>query len=235
MFRDVAIRNAANWYSFAEQHLGRIIAHDSLYLITGLYKANSWSVAAFHQATGTAESSAQFKASQAGDGNNLSYTWETMRALDWRVGPRLDVGIPNQSVFISGFKIAIREGILGKKRVEVELDAPSAQSRSVKFPNGGNSLSPSRTVNLWRGLVSRSSSGGKKSAEQTLPATRSTKDPSTAVSSPQFDNAGTSGHVRIDHVPQPLQVSGRYSHMASPILTAVSRAFTRRTLSTDIY
>ncbi|KAG8220714.1 hypothetical protein J3R82DRAFT_3044 [Butyriboletus roseoflavus] len=235
MFRDVAIRNAANWYSFAEQHLGRIIARDSLYLITGFYKASSWSVAAFHQATGTAESSAQFKASQVGDGSNMSYAWETMRALDWRVGPQIDVGIPNQSVFISGFKIAIREGILGKKRVEVEVDAPSTQSRSVKFPNGGNGPSPSRSANLWRRLMPRGGSGGKKSAEQTLPASRSTKEPRTTLSSSQSDDTGVTGHVMINHVPQPLQVSGRYTHEPFIDTDSGSRAFTPPTPSTDIY
>ena len=121
IFRDVATRHAADWYNFAEQHLGRIITRDSLYLITGLYKTSFWSAAAFHQATGNAESTAQFKASHAGGGDGVSYTWETMRALDWRVGPQIDVGIPNQSVFINGYKIAIREGILGKRRVEIEM------------------------------------------------------------------------------------------------------------------
>lgn len=212
IFRDVATRNAADWYNFAEQHLGRIITHDSLYLITGLSKTSSWSVAAFHQATGTAESSAQFKASHAGEGNNMSYAWETMRALDWRVGPQIDVGIPNQSVFINGFKIAIREGILGKRWVEIEVDAPPPQSRrSVKFSKGGNGTSPSRAGNIWRRLVSRSGGGGRQSAEQTLPVTRSTDDSRTTFSSAsQSHDTGATGHVTISHVPQPLQVSRRY-------------------------
>lgn len=213
LFRDVATRNAVNWYSFAEQHLGRIIAHDALYLITGLYKTSAWSVAAFHQATGTAESSAQFKASHVGEGSNMAYTWETMRALDWRVGPQIDVGIPNQSVFISGFKIAIRESMLGKRWVEVEVDAPPAQSRSAKFSNGGNGPSSSRAGNIWRKLVSRvGTSGGRKRAEQTLLATCSPKEPKTpfslAVQSEASDKDSTLGQVAINHVPRPLQVSG---------------------------
>ena len=210
IFRDVATRHAADWYNFAEQHLGRIITRDSLYLITGLYKTSFWSAAAFHQATGNAESTAQFKASHAGGGDSVSYTWETMRALDWRVGPQIDVGIPNQSVFINGYKIAIREGILGKRRVEIEVDAPPAHSRrSVGFFNRGNGPSSSLSGNNWRGLVSRGGSGGRQSAEQTPPVTRSTEDPSTTFSStPQSDDLGATGHVTIDHVPEPLQVSG---------------------------
>ncbi|KAH0831287.1 hypothetical protein J3R83DRAFT_13923 [Lanmaoa asiatica] len=206
IFRDVAIRNAADWYNFAEQHLGRIITHDSLYLITGLYKTSSWSVAAFHQATGTAQSSAQFKASQVGDRNNVSCTWETMRALDWRVGPQIDVRIPNQSVFISGFKIAIRESILGRKRVEVEVDTPPARSRSLRFSIGGSGPGHSRAGNLWRRLVSKGGSGGRQSAEKTLPETCQIEIPLTISSSaPQSDDAGATGDVTINHIPQPLQ------------------------------
>ncbi|KAF8545917.1 hypothetical protein OG21DRAFT_1310657 [Imleria badia] len=206
MFKDVAIRNAADWYDFAEQDLGRIITHNSLYLITGLHKTSSWSVAAFHQAAGTAESSAQFKALHAGEGNNLMYAWETMRALDWRVGPQIDVGIPNQSVFISGFKISIREGLLGKRRVEVEVDAPPAQLwQSAKFSNGGNGSSSSKSGNTWRRLVSMGDSGGRQSAGQNLSKSRSDEDPNTTFSlAPQSNDAAATGHVTIIHVPHDL-------------------------------
>ena len=210
MFKDVAARNAVNWYNFAEQHLGRIIARDSLYLITGLYKTDAWSAAAFHQATGTAESSAQFKASQVGEGNNMSYTWETMRALDWRVGPRIDVGIPNQSVFVSGFKIAIREGILGKRRVEVEVDARPPLSRPAKFSNGSAGPSSFRSGNMWRRLVSRGGTGGGRNpAEQTEPVNHSPNGRRTTFSLAKSpDDKAAIGHVTINHVPQPLQVNG---------------------------
>lgn len=206
LFRDVTARNAVNWYNFAKQNLGRIIANDSLYLITGLYKTSSWSVAAFHRATGTSESSAQFKASQVGEGNNMSYTWETMRALDWRVEPQIDVGIPNQSVFVSGFKIAIREGILGRRSVELDVDNPLAHPRSLKFSDRGNGPSFSRAGNIWRRLVSRGgTSAGRKLAEQTLPVTRSPKEPISLV--PQSDE-GATGKVAINHVQQALWVGG---------------------------
>ena len=239
MFKDIAVRNAADWYNFAEQHLGRIITHDSLYLITGLYKTSSWSVASFHQATGTAESSAQFKASHVGEGNNMTYAWETMRALDWRVGPQIDVGIPNQSVFISGFKISIREGLLGKRRVEVEADAPPAQLRqSAKFSGGRNSSSSSKSGNIWRRLLFTGGSGGRKSAGQNMSATRSNEDPSTTFPlAPRSDDAGATAteHVSINHVPQLVSVSRLcYIPKLAPILTATPRPSTHLMLSTDI-
>lgn len=127
-----------DWYTFAEQRLGRIISHDSLYLITGFYKARSWSLAAYQQAAGTGEALAQFKAAQVGRGNiAASYTWETTQDMDWRVGPSDQYynGIPNQTVFIQGFKIAIREGILGTKRVNVKADIPSVRPYRVESSN----------------------------------------------------------------------------------------------------
>ncbi|KAH0829065.1 hypothetical protein J3R83DRAFT_2522 [Lanmaoa asiatica] len=139
LFLDQSIQHAVDWYTFAEQRLGRIISHDSLYLITGFYKARSWSLAAYQQGAGRGEASAQFKALQVGRGNiAANYTWETTGTMDWRAGPSDQYynGIPNQTVFIQGFKIAIREGILGTKWVNVKADFPSARPYRVEFSSG---------------------------------------------------------------------------------------------------
>ncbi|KAF8549329.1 hypothetical protein OG21DRAFT_1556148, partial [Imleria badia] len=45
LFFEEATRHGDDWYRFAEERLGRMISHDSLYLITGFYKARSWSLA----------------------------------------------------------------------------------------------------------------------------------------------------------------------------------------------
>ncbi|KAG9313427.1 hypothetical protein JVU11DRAFT_5748 [Chiua virens] len=148
-FLDQAIQHAVEWYTFAEQRLGRIISHDSLYLITGFYKARSWSLAAYQQRAGRDEASAKFKAVQVGAGNVAAcYTWETAQALDWRVGPsdRYYNGTSNQTVFIQGLKIAIREGILGPKWVDVKADNPTVRPYRVEFSSG------SWFSSLWSGL-----------------------------------------------------------------------------------
>ncbi|KAF8432711.1 hypothetical protein L210DRAFT_864669, partial [Boletus edulis BED1] len=41
LFFEEATRHGVDWYRFAEERLGRMISHDSLYLITGFYKALS--------------------------------------------------------------------------------------------------------------------------------------------------------------------------------------------------
>ncbi|KAG6371766.1 hypothetical protein JVT61DRAFT_9118 [Boletus reticuloceps] len=117
-----------------------MISHDSLYLITGFYKALSWSLAAFENAAGSGEFSAQFKIGQVG-GSNItgSYTWETTCALDWRVGPAENYGFPNQS------------------RVEVKADAPSTNAKHGKFSDGVKRNSWMSKV--WKGLSRNSRSG----------------------------------------------------------------------------
>ena len=155
LFLDEAIQHAVDWYTFAEQRLGRIISHDSLYLITGFYKARSWFRAAYQQGASAGESSARFKAVQVGRGNiAASYTWEATHAMDWRVGPSDQYynGIANQTMFIQGFKIAIREGILGTKRVRVKADSPAVRPHRVEYSSG------SWFSNRWGG-GSGSSSG----------------------------------------------------------------------------
>ncbi|KAF8549737.1 hypothetical protein OG21DRAFT_558497 [Imleria badia] len=59
--------------------------------------------------------------------------------MDWRVGPEDPYynGIANQTMFIQGFKIAVRHGILGKKRINVKAG----------FPSGRGSRSSGSTVN----------------------------------------------------------------------------------------
>ena len=151
LFFEEATKHAVGWYRFAGERFGRMISHDSLYLITGFHKAYSWSLAAFENASGNGEFSAQFKMAQVGGGNIAgTYTWKTTRVQDWRVGHVDTYGFPNQSVFIRGFKIALRADFLGKKRIEVKTGAPSTSSKHGRFSHvvkRGSWIS-----NVWKGL-----------------------------------------------------------------------------------
>lgn len=119
---DIIIQNAVEWYRFAREQLYRDISNDALYLITGFHKAQSWSLASFKS---TSASSAHCKVVQlrkAGPMLADDSTWETVHPLEWRIGPRHSVAIPNQSVFITGFKITVNEELLHLKRVTVKVD-----------------------------------------------------------------------------------------------------------------
>ena len=144
LFLEAATQHGADWYRFVEERVGQIIGNDTLYLITGLHKTTSWSLAAFEKTAGTGEYPAQLRVSQAGR-NNVTATciWDTTRALDWRVGPIEKYEDPNQSVFIRGFKIALRTGMFGTKWISVKADAPSTRpnpARSVSAVPGDSWL-----------------------------------------------------------------------------------------------
>lgn len=202
LFFDEATRHGTDWYRFAEERLGRMISHDSLYLITGFYKACSWSLAAFENVSGSGEFSAQFKMAQVGGGNIAGdYTWETTRALDWRVGPVENYGIPNQSVFIRGFKIALRTDFLGKKRIEVMADAPNTHSKHEKFPRVLKRDS-------WISRVWRGSSGGSRPGPDMRDEVVSSSTADRASDDSPIGGApdDVGKHVVIQHVPELPQV-----------------------------
>ncbi|KAI9456083.1 hypothetical protein HD554DRAFT_220011 [Boletus coccyginus] len=203
LFLEAATQHGTDWYRFAEERVGQIIANDSLYLITGLYKTTSWSLAAFEKTAGTAEYPAQFRVSQAG-GDNIAatYTWDTTRALDWRVGPMDKYEIPNQAVFIRGFKIALRTRMFGTKWISVKADTPSTRPNLVRsvgaVPRGS-----------WLGYVF----GGLSSGRSTQSSGSGAQDEVTA--NPALDDArneiqnsgalAVSEHVVVQRIPEASQ------------------------------
>jgi len=107
----VAIERAYDWYKIAKEQYGANISGGSLYLITGFYKARSWSLASFDDAT-TTESRHIRVVPQDGEGTITGRHWEYTFPVDYRDGPGYS-GNDNQTVFIRGFKIAVRDDVLG--------------------------------------------------------------------------------------------------------------------------
>ena len=230
-FLEVATQHGADWYRFAEERVGQIIANDSLYLITGLYKTRSWSLAAFEKTGGTAVHSAQFRVSQAG-GHSIAptYTWDTTRALDWRVGPTDNYGLANQSVFIRGFKIALRTGMFGTRRISVRADVPSARPNPVRSLGAiGDSL----FAYVFGGLSTR---------RTTQPSGSGMRDegPSSLVVDDariEIQNSGALAvgeHVVIQRIPEASQVSTASVISRVPNRKNVDRPFIHLTSSIDI-
>lgn len=144
-----ASRHAATWYRFAEENLGRIISHDAIYVITGFHKARSWGLAGYQNERGDGEFSARFTVGPCEDGNlATSYRWETTRNMDWRIGPLNGLGIPNQSVFIRGFKIALRSAVQGVPQRWINFEPSRPDVRS----DHGTLSSHSWLANIWRGI-----------------------------------------------------------------------------------
>lgn len=188
---DVVIQNAVDWYRFAREQLYRNIRNDALYLVTGFHKACSWSLASFKDA---AASSARCKLMQLTNGGPIvtaHSTWETVRPLEWRIGPRHSIGIPNQSVFITGFKIAVNEELLHLKRVTVKVDHSKRMlaSRLVGF---GAPL-----ANLFVGGTS-----GEIQSPEVATRHEADNESTTEYNSPADEHE----HITVERVPQMSQV-----------------------------
>jgi len=139
LFEREALRSGKAWYEFAVTKLGRTwISPDSLYLITGCHKTSSWSLAAFHQSSGTCNFNAQFTAGKIINGNiGAAYSWQMTSAIPCRIGPEsYNKEVKNQTVFIRGFKIAIRDGTflrLLRGNVAVMYGQPNIASHKANF------------------------------------------------------------------------------------------------------
>ncbi|KAF8432207.1 hypothetical protein L210DRAFT_3558656 [Boletus edulis BED1] len=112
-FRKLAMEEAFDWYRLAQETCGDNIRNGSLYLLTGFYKAQCWSLASFNHATVTQDrhiSVAPRKVGSTAAGRNCHCTF----GLDYREGPAPgQYGSVNQTVFVRGFKIAVRDDVLG--------------------------------------------------------------------------------------------------------------------------
>ena len=188
---DGVIQNAVDWYRFAREQLYRDIRSDALYLVTGFHKACSWSLASFQN---TEASSARCKLVQLTNGGPIlaaHSTWETARPVEWRIGPRHSNGIPNQSVLITGFKIAVNKKLLHLKRVTVKVDHSKRvlASRFVGFgacvanPFVGRASGEMQSPEV----VTQHEAGNKSTVEHNSPA-------------------GEHEHVTAERVPQLSQV-----------------------------
>ncbi|KAF8553279.1 hypothetical protein OG21DRAFT_1267503 [Imleria badia] len=130
-FRKVAMERAFDWYEVAKEHYGESISSGSLYLITGFYKARSWSLASFHDATTTEPR--HIWVVPRSEGTNPGRKWMYTFPVECRDGPGPDHnGSVNQTIFISGFKIAVRDDVLGWMSQKPDVQpVPAVRPRKV--------------------------------------------------------------------------------------------------------
>ncbi|KAJ7211629.1 hypothetical protein GGX14DRAFT_448918 [Mycena pura] len=151
-FRNYAIKHARHWYAFVNGELERMVDNGDLYLVTGVDKCTSWSVAALETHGSAHGFSLKLKALQAATAN-ASYSWEWEVANSFtRSGPSRREGeeswTDNQTVFLRGFKVAVRASIFGK----------SSQALSIVKSKPGDILSSRSFGASLSGRSTRSSS-----------------------------------------------------------------------------
>ncbi|KAJ7663855.1 hypothetical protein DFH06DRAFT_1087669 [Mycena polygramma] len=112
LFRDYALKHAQNWYAFVNGDLQYMVGNGDLYLVTGVTKSTSWSVAAVEDHSSEGKISLKLKAAQAGSAG-AAWAWESESGgSSVNSGPRRRLGEEswkdNQTVFLRGFKVAVR-------------------------------------------------------------------------------------------------------------------------------
>ena len=125
----MASKHAFDWYKIARERYGESISNSSLYLITGFYKTRSWSLASFCDATPT-ESRHIKVVTRDGESTISGRDWKCTFPVQYRDGPGPgDNGNVNQTVFISGFKIAVRDGLLSQAQGPDVQPVPAVRPR----------------------------------------------------------------------------------------------------------
>ena len=124
-----------------------------------------------------------------------------MHAVDWRVGPSNQYynGIANQSVFIQGFKIAVRSSILGTKWVKVKAQPPVVRpQQGVSYYGFSRSNIGARLSSSWFGTSVANTSR------------ETDADSEISIAEDSFDGDGTCDNdgndITIQHIPEVQKV-----------------------------
>ena len=223
-FLDEAIQHAVDWYDCATEEGGRLISNDSLYLITGFHKAHSWSLGAAGRSALSLHQrrSAKFQVGQIHEGSATAeaYRWEATHGFKERVGPiypRVRGELPNQTVFIRGFRITVNK-ILFLKTVSVK----TRQLTHSKFVGLGSSM-----INFLSGGTagSTSSSGAESSTDNTVDqdssVDRSRLNMDTRVTIDRMPNVSK---VRLSdcHTQQLVMLTGRRYRLFTPATRSIN-------------
>ncbi|KAJ6572039.1 hypothetical protein B0H19DRAFT_1132321 [Mycena capillaripes] len=170
-FRDYALKHAHRWYAFINGDLERMVDSGDLYLVTGTDKSFSWSVAAVENHSEDYKILLKLKAAQIGSaGTSCIWEWETANSFA-DSGPRRlpgdDQWTENQTVFLRGFKVAIRSSPLKKSAKAISI-VDSKPSDILSKAGGSPPFSqspPSSTGSFFRSSTTYKSGGASDDEE----------------------------------------------------------------------
>ncbi|KAL0951999.1 hypothetical protein HGRIS_008652 [Hohenbuehelia grisea] len=208
LFMEHAIQHAREWYHFANHTLQRGISNDALYLVTGCDKASSWMVGSFSEIDRGRQVQLYATAAGLGEARvSYSYSWSSTAPATYRVGPAGDamsglsirpndmvsyealakdglmfgVDAPkgqNQCLFIRGFRLSLRQGIVSRLLRRLPSVAP------IPIPHGLPLISsPFKTVMSLKSLKRRRSPDDKSLLRNMLPSKRIRRPRLTRTSS----------------------------------------------------
>jgi hypothetical protein len=126
LFLTFALENAPSWYHYANKERGWCIGSDSLYLITGCHKTDSWASAAYSETAGATSISLKLNIAKNAEGHaSYNYSWENHHTVQGRVSSGSNT-LKNQCVFARGFRISIKETLFPLSQ-SIKVDVTSAE------------------------------------------------------------------------------------------------------------
>ncbi|KAJ7752588.1 hypothetical protein B0H16DRAFT_1317279 [Mycena metata] len=198
LFKHYAEKHTRNWYKFVNMTLQRGIANGDLYLVTGVTKSSSWSVAAIDQGTdGDTQLSMKLKAAQVVTANaSYSWSWEETSSGSRHSGPRgrqaLEQWTDNQTVFLRGYKTYLRLPQMARfpRAISVaDSDWSNVHWRGVTTPYSSSSR--------WGGGNDTTSSGTGASGSDTSPQSSSGQQLSSETLSAVLEEADSNDYVDV--------------------------------------
>jgi hypothetical protein len=133
------IRSIENVRSWFEHAAGRDRMSNSLTLVTGHVKSNSWAVAATSNASKSKSISLSFTLAGVGEGNiSASHSWRNHALWTCNDGPRPPSDTRNQCVFMMGYRITKRHR-LSPLRLLSGVRVTDLKGGTSNYPNPGTS------------------------------------------------------------------------------------------------
>ncbi|KAJ7483220.1 hypothetical protein FB451DRAFT_1555253 [Mycena latifolia] len=236
LFRDYALKHAQHWYAFVNGELRRMIGSGDLYLITGVTKSTSWSVAALENQSGDGRVSLKLKAAQFGTaGTSCAWEWESASSsVD--SGPRRRVGEEswgdNQTVFLRGFKVALRSTPLRKSPKALSIvnsKWSEVISKSIFMPFSQPRSGLSSAADLPQNPSSTPSSGSPSDDEGSLDFSPNVWHPSGIINN-YLLNCVPSAMVAVTHDDEWVSVLSEADNEVPPSDELISRILNKFTI-----
>ncbi|KAJ7860336.1 hypothetical protein B0H13DRAFT_1120975 [Mycena leptocephala] len=190
VFRDYALKHVPKWYEFVNGDLGRMIGNGDLYLVTGVTKSTSWSVAALENQSGDGQVSLKLKAAQvAAAGVSYAWEWESTSS-SVNSGPHRLPGEEswrdNQTVFVRGFKVCLHTKPLRRSPklltiVDSKWSDLSSKSTFVPFSDPRPESSSTTDRNFPSSPAGTSGSDSVSDGEESLNYVSNLPHPSDAI------------------------------------------------------
>ncbi|KAK7040124.1 hypothetical protein VNI00_009930 [Paramarasmius palmivorus] len=159
-FRDYAQAHAVDWYSFVNGTLGREAENGSIYLVTGFDKSDAWENVLFDSTYSTQSCSLIFNSGGIADGRmRLSRSSIFQSSITSRCSAH--DAKTNQTLFIRGFRISLRQGPYSWLRGEIKVASTyESPARDILDAAGRFSQPQSTRQRSTSGSSSGSSNGG---------------------------------------------------------------------------